>query len=106
MPRPTSFGRDPGLQFRMTVTLFLLGLLYVILVVVLLAVGASAVTVAIIAGAFALLNLFASDKMALAAMGARTVTPAEAPQLHAMIERLCVQADLPKPRVAVVNTRM
>jgi heat shock protein HtpX len=106
MPRPTSFGRDPGLQFRMTVTLFLLGLLYVILVVVLLAVGASAVTVAIIAGAFALLNLFASDKMALAAMGARVVSPAEAPQLHAMIDRLCVQADLPKPRVAVANTSM
>jgi heat shock protein HtpX len=39
-------------------------------------------------------------------MGAREVSPAEAPQLHAMIDRLCVQADLPKPRVAVANTRM
>jgi heat shock protein HtpX len=39
-------------------------------------------------------------------MGARVVTPQEAPQLHAMVERLCVQADLPKPRVAVANTRM
>jgi heat shock protein HtpX len=44
--------------------------------------------------------------MALAAMGARTVTPAEAPEFHAMIDRLCVQADLPKPKVAVANTRM
>jgi heat shock protein HtpX len=51
-------------------------------------------------------NLFASDKLALAAMGGRVVTPQEAPQLHAMIERLCVQADLPKPKVAVANTRM
>src|SRR6185369_14399037 len=51
-------------------------------------------------------NLFASDKLALAAMGARVVTPQEAPQLHAMIDRLCVQADLPKPRVAVANTPM
>src|SRR5919202_7025465 len=106
MPRPKSFGRDPGLQIRMTITLFLLGALYVVLIVALLAVGASGVTVALIAGALALLNLFASDKLALAAMGARTVSPAEAPQLHAMIERLCVQADLPKPRVAVVNTVM
>jgi heat shock protein HtpX len=106
MPRPKSFGRDTGLQARMTLTMFLLGVLYVVLIVVLLSVGASGITVAIIAGGLALLNLFASDKLALAAMGARTVSPAEAPQLHAMIERLCVQADLPKPRVAVVNTAM
>src|ERR671916_1726303 len=106
MPRPTSFGRDTGLQVRMTVTLFLLGALYVALVVALLGSGVNGVTVAVIAGGLALLQLFGSDKLALAAMGARTVTPQEAPQLHAMIERLCVQADLPKPRVAVVNTRM
>jgi heat shock protein HtpX len=106
MPRPTSFGKDTGLQFRMAVTLFLLGAIYVALIVVLLAVGASGITVAIIAGGLAALNLFASDKLALAAMGARVVSPQEAPQLHAMVERLCVQADLPKPKVAVANTRM
>jgi heat shock protein HtpX len=106
MPRPTSFGKDTGLQVRMTVTMFLLGLVYVALIVTLLAVGANGITVAIIAGGLAALNLFASDKLALAAMGARVVTPQEAPQLHAMVERLCVQADLPKPKVAVANTRM
>jgi heat shock protein HtpX len=90
----------------MAVTLFLLGAIYVALIVVLLAVGASGITVAIIAGGLAAVNLFASDKLALAAMGARVVTPQEAPQLHAMVERLCVQADLPKPKVAVANTRM
>jgi heat shock protein HtpX len=90
----------------MTVTLFFLGVIYVVLVVVLLAVGAGGVTVAIIAGGLAALNLFASDKLALAAMGARVVTPQQAPQLHAMIERLCVQADLPKPKIAVANTSM
>src|SRR3954454_6013115 len=106
MPRPTSFGKDTGLQVRMTITLFLLGLLYVVLVVALLASGASGVTVAVIAGGLALVNIFASDKLALSGMGARHVTPAEAPQLHAIIDRLCVQADLPKPKVAIVNTRM
>src|SRR3954453_18472944 len=106
MPRPTSFGKDTGLQIRMTVTLFLLGLVYVVFIAVLLGVGVNGGAVAIIAGGLALLNLFASDKLALAAMGARVVTPEEAPQLHAMIDRLCVQADLPKPRVAVANTRM
>src|SRR6476469_6547678 len=106
MPRPTSFGKDTGLQLRMVMTLFLLGAVYVVLVGVLFAAGASGVTIALIAGGLALLSLFASDKLALAAMGGRVVTPAEAPQLHAMIERLCVQADLPKPKVAVANTRM
>jgi heat shock protein HtpX len=106
MPRPTSFGKDTGLQIRMTVTMFLLGLVYVVFIVALLAANVRGITVAIIAGGLALVQLFASDKLALAAMGARVVTPQEAPQLHAMIERLCVQADLPKPRVAVANTRM
>jgi heat shock protein HtpX len=90
----------------MTLTMFLLGVVYVVLVVALLQAGLGGGTVAVIAGGLALLNLFASDKLALAAMGARVVTPAEAPQLHAMIERLCVQADLPKPRIAVANTAM
>src|SRR5918998_253525 len=106
MPRPASFGKDTGLQIRMTVTLFLLGAIYVVLVVAMLAVGVNGITVAIIAGGLAALNLFASDKLALSAMGARVVSPQEAPQLHAMIERLCVQADLPKPKIAVANTSM
>src|ERR671927_1432885 len=106
MPRPSSFGKDTGLQVRMTVTMFLLGLLYVVFVVALLGAGVNGVTVAIIAGGLAAVQLFASDKLALAAMGARVVTPQEAPQLHAMIDRLCVQADLPKPRVAIADTRM
>src|SRR3954467_15172964 len=106
MPRSTSFGRDTGLQVRMTVTMFLLGALYVVLVVALLQAGLGGGTVAVIAGGLALLNLFASDKLPLAALGARVVPPAEAPQLHAIIERLCVQADLPKPRIAVANTPM
>jgi heat shock protein HtpX len=105
-PRPTSFGRDTGLQLRMTLTLFLLGLVYAIFVAVLFAAGASGIVIAVIAGGLLLLQLFTSDKLALRAMGAREVSPQEAPQLHAIVERLCVQADLPKPRVAVADTRM
>jgi heat shock protein HtpX len=57
----------------------------------------------LIVGGFALAQLFLSDKIALSAMGAREVSPEEAPGLHAMIERLCIQADLPKPKVAVAD---
>jgi len=104
MARPTSFGRDTGLQVRMTLTLFLLGLVYAVLVGVVFASGYTFLLVLV--GGMFLLQVFASDKLALHAMGAREVSPQEAPQLHAMIERLCVQADLPKPRIAVANTRM
>ena len=106
MPRPTSFGKDTGLQVRMAFTFFLLGLLYVVFGAVLIAALKSAVPVIIILVGLAALQLFTSDKLALAAMGGRVVTPQEAPQLHAMIDRLCVQADLPKPKVAVANTAM
>jgi heat shock protein HtpX len=106
MPRPTSFGKDTGLQVRMAVTMFLLGAVYVVLVVAMLAAGVNGALVVVIAGGLALFNLFGSDKLALRAMGAREVSPAEAPELHAMIERLCIQADLPKPKVAVADTRM
>jgi heat shock protein HtpX len=90
----------------MIVVILLLGIVYAALVAALFAAGASAITILIIAGGLAAFQFFASDKLALSAMGARIVTPQEAPQLHAMIERLCVQADLPKPRIGVVNTRM
>src|SRR4051812_17274022 len=101
-----SFGRDWGLQSRMLITLFLLGLLYVAFVGALFAAGASAVTILVFAGALSLGQLFFSDKLALSAMGAKEVSPQEAPGLHAMIERLCIQADLPKPRIAVADTSM
>jgi heat shock protein HtpX len=106
MRKLSSFGRDTGLQIRMATVLLLLGALYVAFVGVLFAAGVNAVTIVVIAGGLALLQLFASDKLALAAMGAREVSPAEAPEFHAMIDRLCVQADLPKPRVAIAQTRM
>ncbi len=90
----------------MLLTMFLLGLLYVALVGVLLAAGAGAVVLIVVVGGLTLAQLFFSDKLALRAMGAREVSPEEAPGLHAMIDRLCIQADLPKPKVAVADTDM
>jgi heat shock protein HtpX len=106
MVQPTQFGRDSGLQARMVLTLFLLGLVYAVLIGVLFAAGVGAVLIAAIAGGLFLVQFFSSDKIALLSMGAKEVTPAQAPQLHAIIDRLCVQADLPKPRVALADTPM
>jgi len=93
----------------MLLTLFLLGLVYALLIAVLIAAGAGAVTIAIVAAALFTLQLFTSDKIALYSMGAREVGPndsSEARTLHAIIERLCIQANVPKPRVAIAQTPM
>jgi heat shock protein HtpX len=98
------FPRDTGLQLRMLLTMFLLGLLYVAFVVALLSAGAGVTIMLVVIGGMTLAQLFLSDKLAMAAMGAKEVSPQEAPGLHAMIERLCIQADLPKPKIAVADT--
>jgi heat shock protein HtpX len=103
----SSFGRDRGLTSRMLLTMFLLGLLYVVFFVVLfqllnLGLGLSIVLIA----GLSLLQLFTSDKIALAASGAKIVEREQAPELHDMVERLCAMADLPKPRIAVIDTPM
>jgi heat shock protein HtpX len=90
----------------MVLTLFLLGLIYAVLIGVLIASGAGAVTIAVIAAALFLIQYFTSDKIALLSMGAQEVTPEQAPRLHGAIDRLCIQANLPKPRVAIAQTPM
>jgi heat shock protein HtpX len=90
----------------MIFTLFLLGLVYAVLVGVLFAAGAGAVIIAVVAGGLFLLQFFTSDKIALLSMGAHEVSPQQAPELHAIIERLCIQANLPKPKVAIAENPM
>jgi heat shock protein HtpX len=104
--RGRNFGKDTGLQARMVLTLFLLGLLYVVFVGVLFAAGAGAGIIIVVAVGLLLVQLFGSDKLAMAAMGIKEVSPAEEPELHGIVDRLCVQADLPKPRVCVMETSM
>jgi heat shock protein HtpX len=89
----------------MLTTMLLLGLVYIVFFGVLFA-SAGGVIALVGCGAFLAFQFFGSDKLALRSMGASEVSPQEAPQLHAMIERLCVQADLPKPRIYVVNSSM
>jgi heat shock protein HtpX len=101
--RRKSYGRDARLSARMLLTTFLLGALYVVFFVVLLQLlDLSIGTVIVLMAALAFLQYFTSDKIALAASGARVVSREQAPELHDMVERLCAMADLPKPRVAVV----
>jgi heat shock protein HtpX len=104
MKRKT-YGRDFGLTLRMILTGGLLGALYVLFAVVLFSVlNVGLAPMLVIVVGLAVLQYWTSDKLALAAAGAKIVTPEEAPELHAMVERLCALADLPKPRVAIVDT--
>jgi heat shock protein HtpX len=101
----SAFGRDRGLSARMFLTMFLLGALYVIFFVVLLQLfNLSYFAIIVIMGGLAFLQYFTSDKIALAASGAKVVTREQAPELHAMVERLAAMGDLPMPRVAVIPT--
>ena len=99
-----TFSRDLGLQLRMLLTMALLGLLYVVFIVVLLAAGVGTALMLLIVAGLALAQLFLSDKLALRTIGAREVSPREAPELHAIIDRLCIQTDLRKPRIAIAQT--
>ena len=100
------YGRDRGLTTRMGLTIFALGLIYVVFIGAMIAAGVGAITVLVIAGAFAAVQLLFGDKIALASMRAKVTTPEEQPELHAMIERLCQLADVPKPRIAVSEMDM
>jgi heat shock protein HtpX len=100
-----NFGRDTGLSLRMLATGGLLGLLYVIFAVVLFSVlNVGLVPMLVIVVGLAAVQYWTSDRIALAASGAKIVSAEDAPELHAMVERLCAMADLPKPRIAIVDS--
>src|SRR5215470_7893936 len=86
----TRYAPDRGLQARMGLTMFLLGLFFAVL----------------LGGGLTFGSLFWSDKIALRASGAQEVTPEEAPKLHGIVDRLCALADMPKPRVAIAPTHL
>jgi heat shock protein HtpX len=102
----TRFPADRGLSSRMLLTMFLLGLLYVVFVAVLVVVLPRAYLplVLLIAGGFLFVNYFFSDRIALRAMRGHEVSPRQAPELHQLIDRLCALADMPKPRVAISDS--
>jgi heat shock protein HtpX len=117
MAARTRYAPDRGLTVRMTATMFLLGLVFVAFVAAIIGIGtaygASSTAIVffavILGGGFAIGSLFYSDKIALATAGAHEVKPTdstEAARLHAIVDRLCALADMPKPRVAIADTDM
>ncbi|MFE2036814.1 zinc metalloprotease HtpX [Streptomyces scopuliridis] len=101
----TRYTQDRGLTTRMVTTMFLIGLLYVVLVGVLLAVlGKFWPVILILVGGLFIAQFWFSDKIAAFGMGAREVTPEQAPELHGAVDRICALADMPKPKVAIARS--
>jgi len=89
----------------MALTMFLLFALYIVFIGVLTLYFQSIVAIVVVMGLFMGAQFFFSDKLALYSMGAREVDPDEYPELHRKVERLAQQADLPKPKIAVADSR-
>ena len=114
MAARTRYAPDRGLTARMTATMFLLGLVFVVFIAAIIGIGAAThasdaaiVLFAIVLGGGAAIgSLFYSDKIALSTARARVVSPQEAPQLHGIVDRVCALADMSKPRVAISDTRL
>ncbi len=100
------FAADRGLASRMLFVMFMLGLLYVIFVGILIAVHVPIVLVVVIAGGFLLFQLFGSDRLALFSMKGHIVTEQEAPELHAVVDRICAMSNMAKPKVAIADSDM
>src|ERR1700722_6160083 len=100
MPK-TKIESDHGLNVRMFLTGLALVILYVIIFSVLLSVGVALGFVIVICGGLLFCQYFFSDKIAMFSMHAKEVTPAEEPKLHEIVDRLCLLANMQKPRVGV-----
>jgi heat shock protein HtpX len=98
------FQPDRRLTVRMSLTMVLLGLLYVAFIAALIALLKSVVLVVVLAAGLLLAQYWFSDRIALFAMHGRVITSEEEPRLHAVVDRLCAAADMPKPQVAVSTT--
>ncbi|MFJ8667131.1 zinc metalloprotease HtpX [Streptomyces sp. NPDC093600] len=96
---------DRGLTTRMVTTMFLIGLLYVLFVGALLVLlEGSWPVILLVAGGLFVAQFWFSDRIAALGMGAREVTPEQAPGLHGAVDRVCALADMPKPRVAIADS--
>ncbi len=99
--------RDYGLAARMALTMFLLAVLYLVFLVILSVYGGvETYGLMVVAGFFLLIQFFLSDKLVLWSMGGRIVSEQEEPRLHETISRLCAIADLPKPKIAIVESNV
>jgi heat shock protein HtpX len=104
--KPAWQKRDSGLTIRMIFSFAILTLLYLIFLSVLASLGIGYIPIIIIASAMILAQWYFSDKIVLWSSGAKVVSKEQEPELHELIERIVARNDLPKPRIAVIESDM
>src|ERR687887_2700692 len=98
--------RDSGLTARIIVSFAILAFLYIVFLSVLVYIGLDFISITVIASIMILLQWYFSDKIVLLSSGAKVVTREQYPELHDVIERIIARNNLPKPKIAVINTKM
>ncbi|MGI0038127.1 MAG: zinc metalloprotease HtpX [Nitrososphaera sp.] len=98
--------RDPGLTARIVISFAVLTLLYLVFLSILVYIGIDFIVIAVIASLMILAQWYFSDKIVLWSTGAKPVTREQFPELHDLVERIVARNNLPKPRIAVVNSRI
>jgi heat shock protein HtpX len=106
MKKTAWYGRDVGLQARMAFTILLLTAIYLIFAFVLFRFTHLGILVFAIPLIGLFLQYFYSDKLVLASAGAHVIQERQSPELFGIVQRLAQQADLPMPRIAMVETPM
>jgi len=96
--------RDWGLTGRVWLTMFLLFILYLVFMTILLAFGAGYQWIVLLAVGMGLVQYFFSDKLVLWSTGARILQKDEYPELHRTVEKLCKEAELPLPKIAIMQS--
>lgn len=102
--RRRGIGKDRGLQLRMYFVMFNLALVYLFFIGAMFVLGVDLIFIGVIAALLLGVQYFFSDKLVLRSMGAKVVTSEDEPKLHAMVDRLVAQAEMPKPQVAIAYT--
>jgi len=101
-----NYKRDPSLSLRLIFCFIALSALYAIFIGVLTYLGVGFIPITLMVSAMLLAQWYFSDKMVLWFSGAKVVSREQFPQLHEIVERLAQRSNLPKPKVAIVNTKM
>lgn len=96
--------RDYGLTMRIWLTLFLLFIVYLVFLTVLSAFGVGLIWLLLFVVGWGFIQFYFCDKIVLWSTGSRVIEVDEYPEIHRMVERLCQEADLPKPRIAIMQS--
>jgi heat shock protein HtpX len=98
--------RDTGLATRIALSFAILALLYTVFLSVLVYVGLDFISITIIASIMIVAQWYFSDRVVLLVSGAKKVSREQFPELHDMVERIIARNNLPKPQIAVINTKI